>query len=235
MMKVLRSDVDILDAIKYGYVNDTATYTVAGIVGFQSQVSDGIFASHSVMINPSNSLASVVSKKQFYLESQIGYNTRILSSVIGLPSMSFLGSEALDGYCYSNSPIMGETKNVPIVSYGLKVENYIQLYYEALLKNLGFELDNSIEIVSFLLRNLTMLEPLKESKEKIANYFTGSTLKLSLYKDMEEKYEVLNILVLNDFSAEKALYLEEALFEGWFKSYYIAFDGKLLIRECPKE
>jgi|GEM_PF-4299583 hypothetical protein len=219
-----RSDFDILDSLRAGYVNNTATYSDAGISGFISQSSNGIFSGSSIIVNSGISLfakaigSESIVKKQL-LNRQAYVNGAVIEYTYVLPPEPDL--------------TLATTKNVPVISYGLKVENYIQRYYEELLKNWGFELEDSMEIISFLLRNLTMLSPLEESKERIEKYFVNSKLQLSLYKDIEEQYQVLNILILNEYTPEEALFREESLFEEWFKKYYIAFKGRLSIRECP--
>jgi hypothetical protein len=100
-----------------------------------------------------------------------------------------------------------------------------------LLIDIGFQLENPDEIISFISRNPEVFDPLSETKVEVQKYFPEAQINLYYSKDYEEGVETLNIQILHNLEFEKAIEKENQLFDNWFKRHYINLKGLLTIRE----
>jgi len=75
---------------------------------------------------------------------------------------------------------------------------------------------NFDEIKNFLINNVDIISILLEAPYHIESIFGKVLLNLELHKDYEENWEGLFIIIKTNLEPEKALELENELFEKWF-------------------
>ena len=121
--------------------------------------------------------------------------------------------------------------NKETTSRGYFYEPLVNL--EFLLMDFNFDKDNSNEIISFLTKFPQIKNTLIEAKRKVSEYFDDAILNLSFYRDYEENYEVLNLIILSAQPTDKLLENENLLFNKWFEQHYTKHAGKLTMRVYP--
>ena len=97
------------------------------------------------------------------------------------------------------------------------------------LKKINFD----FEAIPFIFKNPEFLIIIEEAKKEVVKYFKNAILNFSLYKDIEENYEVLNLIILSNLPIEDLLKKETELFDNWFEKHYIDFKGKITLRVYP--
>lgn len=101
------------------------------------------------------------------------------------------------------------------------------------LKNI-YIFDNHNEIISFLLdNNEDLLDILWEASNYIFDIFGKVPIYLDLHHDPEEGWDELFIVIKTHYSPEKALELENKLFEEWFIKVIDKVKGRLNFTEEP--
>jgi len=104
---------------------------------------------------------------------------------------------------------MGEKhKNQPVVE-----EAWIEMINELSNK---YNFKNPQEIKEFLLSNKDLIEILISGYEHIRRIFGDFPIYLELHHDPEEHWDELFIIIKTNYTAEKAIELENKLFEEWF-------------------
>jgi len=89
------------------------------------------------------------------------------------------------------------------------------------------------EVQEYLLNNEELIEILLDSFEHIKKIGGDYPLYLELHHDPEEEFDELFIVIKTNLSPEKALKLEEALFNEWFISIMDRVKNKLNFTEEP--
>jgi len=79
-----------------------------------------------------------------------------------------------------------------------------------------YNINNPEEIKEFLLSNRDLIEILISGYEHIRRIFGDVPLYLELHSDPEENWDELFIVIKSYYPAEKAIELENKLFEEWF-------------------
>lgn len=100
------------------------------------------------------------------------------------------------------------------------------------LENL-YIFNNPKEVKSFLLTNDYLIEILLEAPKYIYRTFGKFPIYLELHHDPEEDWDELFIVIKTNYTPEKAVELEEKLFEEWFEKVLGKVNGKLNFTEEP--
>lgn len=75
------------------------------------------------------------------------------------------------------------------------------------LKEFGFEfqVEETEEILIFLGETPEIINVLRETKQEVSKIFDEFELHLDLYKDLEENYKTLNIVIISDISIDETI------------------------------
>jgi len=92
---------------------------------------------------------------------------------------------------------------------------------------------NSEEIKPFLISNSDLIQILLDAHEHIYRVFGWSPIYLELHHDPEEEWDELFIVIKTNYSSEKAIELENKLFEEWFIEIPCKVSGRLNFTEEP--
>ncbi len=92
---------------------------------------------------------------------------------------------------------------------------------------------NPDDIKVFLIANEELIEILFSTPQYIHKIFGNVPVYLELHHDSEEEWEELFIIIKTDYSPEKAVELEDRLYEEWFVKVVDKVKGKLNFTEEP--
>ncbi len=92
---------------------------------------------------------------------------------------------------------------------------------------------NPDDIKVFLIANEELIEILFSAPQYIHKIFGDVPVYLELHHDPEEEWEELFIIIKTDYSPEKAVELEDRLYEEWFVKVLDKVKGKLNFTEEP--
>lgn len=122
-----------------------------------------------------------------------------------------------------------------LYNYKKTIENSITLqtlkWIEILEKSYIF--NNPKEIKRFILANMYLIEILLEAPQHIYQIFGNFPIYLELHHDPEEDWDELFIVIKTNYPPDKAVELEEKLFEEWFIKVLKKTNGKLNFTEEP--
>jgi len=93
--------------------------------------------------------------------------------------------------------------------------------------------ENPKEVKRFLLSNTDLIEILLEAHEHIFRIFGHVPICLELHHDPEEDWNELFIVIKSSYKPEKAIELEERLFNEWFIRISNKVAGRLNFTEEP--
>ncbi|RLE07346.1 hypothetical protein DRZ78_03130 [Candidatus Aerophobetes bacterium] len=94
-------------------------------------------------------------------------------------------------------------------------------------------LKNAKEIRAFLVSNDDLIQILLNAQEHIQKVFGQFPIFLELHHDSEEEWDELFIVIKTNYSPEKAVELENQLFEEWFVEVLSKVSGRLNFTEEP--
>ena len=94
-------------------------------------------------------------------------------------------------------------------------------------------LKNPKEIKKFLIDNEDLIEILFSAPEHIRKIFGDVLIYLELHHDPEEEWDELFIIIKSNYPPEKAVELEDKLFEQWFVKVLDKVKGRLNFTEEP--
>ena len=96
-----------------------------------------------------------------------------------------------------------------------------------------YTFENPKEVKKFLLSNTDLIEILLEAHEHIFRIFGRVPICLELHHDPEEDWDELFIVIKSSYKPEKAIELEERLFNEWFIRISNKVAGRLNFTEEP--
>jgi len=91
----------------------------------------------------------------------------------------------------------------------------------------------SEEIKKFLISNEDLIQILSDAQEHIYRVFGRVPISLELHHDPEEGWDELFIIIKTQLPPEKAVNLENRLFEEWFVDILDKVEGRLNFTEEP--
>ncbi|WP_212005995.1 hypothetical protein [Chitinophaga sp. HK235] len=113
-------------------------------------------------------------------------------------------------------------------------DQYLSIGYQ--LKELGFDFEaKELPILTdFLLANYQVWQELEKVPSVIPAYFSEYRLLITLYKDPQEGYCLLNLYIINSLDPVSAYQKEKAFFRNYFRPIYKKLKGKLNIKETSE-
>lgn len=119
-----------------------------------------------------------------------------------------------------------------------KAENTESSVYITIQEKIGYLQDiyvfkNPTEIIRFLLSNPDLIDILISAPEHILSVFGTAPIYLELHHDYEADWDELFIVIKTNLPPEKAVELEDELFEGWFDKILNKVNTRLNFIEEP--
>ena len=96
-----------------------------------------------------------------------------------------------------------------------------------------YRIDDFESVYRFLRQNKDILDVALEARERILGSFESASLRIDLFRDPEEGWEQLFIVIRTTLSAEDAVERMDSLVDDWFIDKIIATGGILNITEEP--
>ncbi|MCD6238373.1 MAG: hypothetical protein J7K51_03440 [Thermotogae bacterium] len=123
----------------------------------------------------------------------------------------------------------------PKIYNDIKEENSVYRFYQNIIDYIEniYIFKNSEEIKMFLMSNDDLIQILLDAQEHIYRVFGQVPIYLELHHDPEEEWDELFIVIKTQYSPEKAVDLENQLFEEWFASILDKASGRLNFTEEP--
>ena len=125
------------------------------------------------------------------------------------------------------TPEIHEEKNEETSIYQ-SVQNSIEYIIEDI-----YILENPEEIKMYLVSNEDLIPILLDAPERIYGIFGYTPIYLELHHDPEERWDELFIVIKTPYPPEKAIELENELFEKWFIEVSSKVNGRLNFTEEP--
>ncbi len=131
------------------------------------------------------------------------------------------------------SKYSGETNHSVFEGASINSKTIFELSSTALKENISSFLGNinlGDDELDFLIREYKWLNEIKKIEHSIHDYVSISSVELCLFKDIDEDFEVLNIICKTDVEVEDALDTEDKFFNEVFVELYDLSDGKINFR-----
>lgn len=121
----------------------------------------------------------------------------------------------------------------PKIPESIESSVYIQVPKQIEYLKRIYIFDEPEEITQFLFSNEDLIEILLEARDYLVKIFGKVPIYLEFHHDPEEEWDELFIIIKTNYPPEKAVDLENKLFEEWFIKVIDKVKGRLSFTEEP--